>query len=224
MRLSAVPESCPELLLSSTIYSHGEGPDSRRWELRQQPQHLPPSAVAAGRVSCPEKQLRGSDVVTAGGGIPISSSSGHTETRARPFGTWSQLVCGALRSCAGSLPLPAVPPGTSRLLPLPARIWVLLFPAPLCQGLEWNSLKSPLKARAGESQILISPSGSQAVTFPPFLGMWALLPSLGCHSGPRVPEQHRERPLGLAPHPAQEQLVRAVGDGRMDVQGGCNLC
>lgn len=115
MKLSAVPESCPELLLSSTIYSHGEGPDSRQWELCQQPQHLPPSAVAAGRVSCPEKQLRGSDVVTAGGGIPISSSSGHTGTRARPFGTWSQLVCGALRSCAGSLPLPAVPPGSQGL-------------------------------------------------------------------------------------------------------------
>lgn len=80
------------------------------------------------------------------------------------------------------------------------------------------------KPRAGKLQTLISPSGSQAVTFPPFLGMWALLPSLGCHSSLCDPEHHRERLLGLGPHPAQEQLVRAVGDGGMDVQGGCNSC
>lgn len=184
-----MPESCPrELLLSSTIYSHGEGPDPQR---REQPQHLPPSEGLQGGCPAPRTRLFSAD---SSGGVVCSHQAEASPSLpplshgAQSMSLWHLVpaVCGALCSCAGSLPLPAVPPGSQG----PPGCSLFLQALGFCCSLSpvpGAGVEQPQdttqshcdKPRAGESQTLISPSGSQAVTFPPFLGMWALLPPLG---------------------------------------------
>lgn len=189
-----MPESCPKLLLSSTIYSHGEGPDSQQRELRQQPQHLPPSLpVAAGgcpapTTGCCQLAAPGEWCVTAAVASP-SLPALVTRAQGTSLWRWVWLVCGALCSCAGSLPLPAVPLGSQGLPGCSLFLQAVGFCCS-CATVAGLGVEQPQdisqshcdKRKAGESQTLISPSGSRAVTCPSFLAMWASLPSLGCHS------------------------------------------